>query len=111
IARGIQAGFLPAELPRADGWELAACFEAARQVGGDFYDAFALEDGRIALVVADVCDKGVGAALFMALFRSLLRAGAERTLDGADALAAQLPALLASTNHYISRTHDGANMF
>src|SRR5690606_13016081 len=64
IARDIQAGFLPAELPRADGWELAACFEPARQVGGDFYDAFALEDGRIALVVADVCDKGVGAALF-----------------------------------------------
>ncbi|WP_181168228.1 PP2C family protein-serine/threonine phosphatase [Cognatiluteimonas lumbrici] len=111
IARDIQAGFLPAELPRADGWELAACFEPARQVGGDFYDAFALEDGRIALVVADVCDKGVGAALFMALFRSLLRAGAERTLDGADALAAQLPALLASTNDYIARTHDGANMF
>lgn len=111
IARDIQAGFLPAELPRADGWELAACFEPARQVGGDFYDAFALEDGRIALVVADVCDKGVGAALFMALFRSLLRAGAERTLDGADALPSQLPALLASTNDYIARTHDGANMF
>src|SRR5690606_16086600 len=85
LEREIEAGFLPAELPRADGWELAACFEPARQVGGDFYDAFALEDGRIALVVADVCDKGVGAALFMALFRSLLRAGAERTLDGADA--------------------------
>lgn len=111
IARGIQAGFLPAELPCADGWELAACFEPARQVGGDFYDAFALGDGRIALVVADVCDKGVGAALFMALFRSLLRAGAERTLAGADALSAQLPALLASTNDYIARTHDGANMF
>lgn len=111
IARDIQAGFLPAELPRADGWELAACFEPARQVGGDFYDAFALGDGRIALVVADVCDKGVGAALFMALFRSLLRAGAERMLDGADALPMQLPALLASTNDYIARTHDGANMF
>jgi len=111
IARDIQAGFLPAELPRAEGWELAACFEPARQVGGDFYDAFALDGGRIALVVADVCGKGVGAALFMALFRSLLRAGAERTLDGTDALPAQLPALLASTNDYIARTHDGANMF
>lgn len=111
IAREIQAGFLPARLPRADGWELAACFEPARQVGGDFYDAFALADGRIALVVADVCDKGVGAALFMALFRSLLRAGAERTLAPGDALDRQLPALLASTNDYIARTHDGANMF
>lgn len=111
IAREIQAGFLPARLPRADGWELAACFEPARQVGGDFYDAFALADGRIALVIADVCDKGVGAALFMALFRSLLRAGAERTLASCDALDRQLPALIASTNDYIARTHDGANMF
>ena len=47
IAREIQAGFLPAQLPQPDGWELAACFEPARQVGGDFYDAFALDDGRI----------------------------------------------------------------
>ena len=74
IAREIQAGFLPARLPQPDGWELAACFEPARQVGGDFYDAFALDDGRIVVAIADVCDKGVGAALFMALFRSLLRA-------------------------------------
>jgi len=111
IARDIQAGFLPDALPRAAGWELAACFEPARQVGGDFYDAFALDDGRIVLAVADVCDKGVGAALFMALFRSLLRAGAERSLAGTGALSAQLPALLASTNDYIARTHDGANMF
>src|SRR3546814_7537898 len=71
IAREIQAGFLPAQLPQPGGWELAACFEPARQVGGDFYDAFALDDGRIVVVIADVCDKGVGAALFMALFRSL----------------------------------------
>jgi serine phosphatase RsbU (regulator of sigma subunit) len=111
IAREIQAGFLPAELPRVDGWALAACFEPARQVGGDFYDAFALDDGRIVLAVADVCDKGVGAALFMALFRSLLRSGAERALSGRDALPSQLPALLASTNDYIARTHDDANMF
>lgn len=111
IAREIQAGFLPSELPRAEGWELAACFEPARQVGGDFYDAFALADGRIALVVADVCDKGVGAALFMALFRSLLRAGAERTLVADGVLEQQLPALVASTNDYIARTHGDANMF
>jgi serine phosphatase RsbU (regulator of sigma subunit) len=111
IARGIQAGFLPDTLPQPEGWQLAACFEPARQVGGDFYDAFALDDERLVLVVADVCDKGVGAALFMALFRSLLRAGAERALSGCDALPAQLPALLASINDYIARTHDGANMF
>ncbi len=59
--------------------EIAALFEAARQVAGDFYDAFPLSGGkRIGLVVGDVCDKGVGAALFMALFRSLIHAFAEQ---------------------------------
>src|SRR4029077_3292486 len=77
IGREIQKSFLPEELPRVAGWEIAARFRPARQVAGDFYDAFALpSSGRIGLVIADVCDKGVGAALFMALFRSLLRATA-----------------------------------
>jgi CheY-like chemotaxis protein len=75
IGRQIQTSFLPEELPQRAGWEIAARFQPARQVAGDFYDAFALAGGeRVGLVVADVCDKGVGAALFMALFRSLLRA-------------------------------------
>ena len=116
IAREIQAGFLPARLPQPEGWELAACFEPARQVGGDFYDAFALDDGRIVVAIADVCDKGVGAALFMALFRSLLRALAERTLvaggDGTgDSRDERLRALVGSVNDYIARTHGDANMF
>lgn len=111
IARDIQAGFLPARLPQPPGWELAACFAPARQVGGDFYDAFALRDGRLVVVVADVCGKGVGAALFMALFRSLLRAQGERLLAAGGDRDAALQALLASTNDYIARTHDAANMF
>jgi sigma-B regulation protein RsbU (phosphoserine phosphatase) len=74
IGRGIQASFFPAALPQPPGWELAALFHAAREVAGDFYDAFALPHGKIGLVIADVCDKGVVAALFMALLRSLLRA-------------------------------------
>lgn len=111
IAREIQAGFLPAELPQPEGWRLAACFEPARQVGGDFYDAFPLEDGRIAVVVADVCDKGVGAALFMALFRSLLRALAEHTLGPGEAPDARLRELVGAVNDYIARTHGDANMF
>ncbi|MDQ2702393.1 MAG: SpoIIE family protein phosphatase [Pseudomonadota bacterium] len=111
IAREIQAGFLPAQLPQPAGWELAACFEPARQVGGDFYDAFVLDDGRIVVVIADVCDKGVGAALFMALFRSLLRALAERTLVAGDDGDRRLQALVASVNDYIARTHGDANMF
>lgn len=74
IGQEIQAGFLPTDLPAPLGWQLETRFHPARQVGGDFYDAFHLGDGRhIGFVVADVCDKGVGAALFMALIRSLLR--------------------------------------
>lgn len=71
--RQIQRDFLPYEIPQLPGWEISSCFHPARQVAGDFYDAFLLPDGELGLVVADVCDKGVGAALFMALFRSLIR--------------------------------------
>ena len=74
IGRRIQKGFMPDELPQPEGWELAAVFSPARQVAGDFYDLFDTQDGRIAFAVADVCDKGVGAALFGSLSRSLLRA-------------------------------------
>jgi serine phosphatase RsbU (regulator of sigma subunit) len=112
IAREIQAGFLPEELPAAAGWDLAAWFQPARRVGGDFYDAFPLHDGRrIGLVVADVCDKGVGAALFMALFRSLVRALAERMLTADGDSAAEAQQLISSVNDYIARTHSRANMF
>jgi phosphoserine phosphatase RsbU/P len=74
IGRDIQVGFLPETLPRLAGWEVVAHFQPAREVGGDFYDVFPLSANHLTLVVADVCDKGVGAALFMALFRSLIRA-------------------------------------
>ena len=116
IAREIQAGFLPETLPEtlpdAPGWELACWFQPARQVSGDFYDAFPVQAGtRTALVVADVCGKGVGAALFMALFRSLFRALAERSLSPAGDHAAQLRELVAGINDYIARTHGSANMF
>ena len=70
IGRQIQSGFLPERLPQPAGWNLAVRFLPARQVAGDFYDAFELPNGTLALVVADVCDKGVGAALYMALFRA-----------------------------------------
>lgn len=73
IGRQIQQGFLPETLPTPEGWHVAARFLPAREVAGDFYDAFMLGPGTMGFVVADVCDKGVGAALFMALVRSLLR--------------------------------------
>ena len=122
IGREIQRSFLPEDLPKPAGWEIAARFQPARQVAGDFYDAFTLGGGRrVGLVVADVCDKGVGAALFMALFRSLLRALAERAFaepvvqrsegPGDDADSARLLSTVVSTNDYIARTHGSANMF
>jgi sigma-B regulation protein RsbU (phosphoserine phosphatase) len=74
IGREIQADFLPKEILQPEGWEIAAFFEAAREVAGDFYDVFQISEEKIGLILGDVVDKGVGAALYMALFRSLLRA-------------------------------------
>lgn len=89
IARRIQAGFLPETLPQPDGWEIAARFRPAREVAGDWYDSFMLSQGRrVGFVIADVVDKGVPAALFMALVRSLTRAFAQQhySLSWTDAL-------------------------
>ncbi|MCM2465065.1 PP2C family protein-serine/threonine phosphatase [Methanoculleus oceani] len=74
IAHDIQMSFLPERLPEVPGIELAALSLPAKEVGGDFYDAFPLPGGRTALVIADVSGKGVPAALFMALSRTVLRA-------------------------------------
>jgi sigma-B regulation protein RsbU (phosphoserine phosphatase) len=111
IGREIQLGFLPDEIPAPAGWELRAHFRPARQVAGDFYDAFALPGGRVAIVLADVCGKGVGAALFMALFRSLFRALAEPQFAAASDVSEGLRATVQGTNDYIARTHGRANMF
>jgi phosphoserine phosphatase RsbU/P len=131
IAREIQVGFLPVELPQPAGWQLTASFQPARKVSGDFYDAFTVANGRrVAFVVADVCDKGVGAALFMALIRSLLRHTAE--FSGLQSLAAEQimastqdsgkPAVpvvgvtpmmnaVRSTNAYLTRNHAAQGYF
>lgn len=74
LARQIQQTFLPDQLPAFDDWDLAAYWHPARQVGGDFYDVFELPDGELGLIIADVSDKGIPAALFMAVTRTLLRA-------------------------------------
>jgi serine phosphatase RsbU (regulator of sigma subunit) len=129
VARNIQRDFLPESLPVAKGVQLEAALHPAHQVSGDFYDAFLLApSGTIVLVVGDVCDKGVGAALFMALFRSLIRASADPVGGGAiqmiggrrtlvrQSLEAATPADLLMrvagfTNDYIARLHGRTNMF
>lgn len=117
IGREIQMGFLPAELPGVNGWEIGAYFKAAHEVAGDFYDAFLLPDGNLACVIGDVCGKGVGAALFMTLFRSLIRATSTTDFffDKNDTPlftpADRLRHVIAFTNKYIVETHGEANMF
>jgi serine phosphatase RsbU (regulator of sigma subunit)/anti-sigma regulatory factor (Ser/Thr protein kinase) len=81
VARLIQQNFLPRALPEAAGWSVAADYRPAREVGGDFYDFIELPDGRLGIVVGDVTDKGVPAALVMAATRSVLRASAQRLIE------------------------------
>src|ERR687898_618137 len=78
VARLIQQTLLPKTLPELPGYDVAAYYQPAREVGGDFYDFLELEDGRLGLVVGDVTDKGVPAALVMATTRTMLRAVAQR---------------------------------
>jgi serine phosphatase RsbU (regulator of sigma subunit) len=78
VARLIQQTLLPKHVPDRPGYEVAAYYQPAREVGGDFYDFLDLDDGRLGLVVGDVTDKGVPAALVMATTRTMLRASAQR---------------------------------
>jgi serine phosphatase RsbU (regulator of sigma subunit)/putative methionine-R-sulfoxide reductase with GAF domain len=86
LARQIQKTFLPEHLPEIAGWNLAATWITARQVGGDFYDVIELPGGRLGLLIADVSDKGIPAALFMALTRTLVRAVVYDTPSPADVM-------------------------
>jgi phosphoserine phosphatase RsbU/P len=120
--RTIQQQFLPTHLPQLPGWEIAAAFHPARRVSGDFYDAFMLPGNRLCIVIGDVCDKGVGAAMFMALIRSLIRVlSGKSNLEGLSASATEkrridIEALTAfnavtGTNDYIACEHGEDGMF
>jgi phosphoserine phosphatase RsbU/P len=118
----IQLQFLPATIPQVPGWEIAAGFYPALRVSGDFYDVFVLPDHRLCIVIGDVCDKGVGSALFMALIRSLVRVlSGKSNIEGLSADANEkyridLEGLSAfnavtGTNDYIAGEHSEGGMF
>lgn len=86
LARQIQQTFIPEHLPEHPSWELAARWKTARQVGGDFYDIIDLPNHKLGIIIADVADKGVPAALFMALTRTLVRAAAVEAPTPAEVL-------------------------
>jgi sigma-B regulation protein RsbU (phosphoserine phosphatase) len=86
LARQIQKTFLPERLPEFPSWDLAATWVTAREVGGDFYDLIELPGEKLGLLIADVSDKGIPAALFMALTRTLVRAAVFDTPSPADVM-------------------------
>jgi sigma-B regulation protein RsbU (phosphoserine phosphatase) len=86
MAYKIQAGLLPESMPELSGWEFAASWKPARQVAGDYYDFIPLEAGKLGLVIADVTDKGMPAALFMAFTRSIIRASLDQNDQPVDAI-------------------------
>jgi sigma-B regulation protein RsbU (phosphoserine phosphatase) len=126
-AHQIQLGFLPELLPQLPGWDISARFRPARSVGGDFYDVFTLGEDKLGVVIADVCDKGVPAAMFMALIRSLIRAfsfqqytllpdqdlfGLPRGINSSETFRTRtLKNVVTLTNDYIIDNHIRLNMF
>jgi len=122
--RHMQRTFLPEHLPDIPGWKIEACFHPAKQVSGDFYDVFPLGANHLGIIIADVCDKGVSAALFMGIFRSLIHAYMEGAIawenDSSDAsvtpetndpLAARARQALIFLNNYIHRHHGNEGIF
>jgi serine phosphatase RsbU (regulator of sigma subunit) len=127
----IQREFLPSTIPDFPDWNIATAFFPAGKVSGDFYDVFKFSDGNVGLVIADVCDKGVGSALYMALFRSLIRVFADQAaqsdsvsfsgFDPSGSRIAFTPSpdnkavirlrAVPFTNNYIAQTHGDEGMF
>ena len=103
LGREIQTSFLPREIPKLQNMEVVAAFQPTGEISGDFYDLFTLPDGRLVMIICDVSEKDLSAALFMTLIRTLIRALAEQALAGAvnplDAVGI--------TNNYLINHHYG----
>ena len=97
IAAQIQRSVLPVGVPMAPGYTLAAYLDPAQEVAGDFYDFLSFQDGRVGLVVADVCGKGIPAAMVMMSTRTMLRGAAIGTCDPA-AILAEVNSLICQNN-------------
>ncbi len=100
VATKIQQSILPDQFPHVDGCEVYGCMEAARNVGGDFFDVIKLDRGCLGLAVADVSDKGVPAALFMMSSRTLLKGAAVGVGDPGP--------VLSEVNDLLNETNDAA---
>jgi serine phosphatase RsbU (regulator of sigma subunit)/CHASE2 domain-containing sensor protein len=114
IGRKIQNSFLPSELPSLEGWQIETFFKPAYQVSGDFYDVFELPGGRYhSVVIGDVCDHGVGSALFMAVLRSMVRIFSLQSLNALEKMSPEQLILEAvhKTNNYIAEYHGETSMF
>ncbi len=95
VARRVQLGLLPSESPAVEGLDVAGLCVPANEVGGDYYDYFLLEDGRLAIAVGDVSGKGVGAAIYMTLTKSYMVTQSSR--------ASEPVRLLARVNDHLKR--------
>ncbi len=99
LAKKIQQTFLPDHLPELEHWSIQAIWNPALEIGGDFYDVFHVDAKHIGLVIADVSDKGMGAALYMTVTRTLIRASAHNVLSPGKVLARVNQQLLRDTQN------------
>ena len=111
IATKIQQDFLVDDLPQSDFYELAAIFDPAYEIGADWYDAVSM-NGKIYFIIADVCDKGIASALFMSVFRTLIRYTLLKYHSVSKATCDEiLSDVISSVNHYMAITHESSMMF
>jgi sigma-B regulation protein RsbU (phosphoserine phosphatase) len=112
IARQVQSSLLPKEIPTHPGWEFSALWQPARQVAGDFYDFIRLGPEQLGLLIADVTDKGVPAALFMAMAHTILRASLRKPSSAAADIrrANRLICAETTSNYFVTVFYAGLDL-